>query len=71
MINQVKLEIGVELLPVKGFVMRVWGYGQYRIEAVLTKGEYRQPNVIQIKAVTIPRIILKTKNQKAGNIQPG
>ena len=45
--------------------MRVWGYGQYRIEAVLTKGDDRQPNVIQIKAATIPRMIPKTKSQKS------
>jgi len=57
----------LELLPVKGFVMRAWGYGQYRIEAVLTKGDDRQPNVIQIKAVTIPRMIPKTKSQKVVN----
>jgi hypothetical protein len=49
---------------VKGFVVRVWGYGQYRIEAVQTKGDDRQPNVFQIKTVTIPRVIPKTKTKK-------
>jgi len=34
------------------------------IEAVLTKEADRQPNVIQIKAVTIPRMITRNKNQK-------
>ncbi len=53
------------MLPVKGFVMRVSVYGQYRIEAVLTKGADRQPNVNQIKVVTIPRMIPKTKSQKS------
>jgi hypothetical protein len=51
--------------------MRGSGYGQFRIEAVLTKEDDRQPNVIQIKAATIPRMIPKTKNQKAGNRLPG
>jgi hypothetical protein len=44
-------------LPVKVSVMRVWGYGQYRIEAVLTKRADWQPNVIQIIVVTIPSMI--------------
>ena len=47
--------------------MRVWGYGLYLIEDVLKKGDDRQPNVIQIKAVTIPRMISKTKSQKVEN----